>query len=119
MFGIDIKASREMLLSKIKDKYIVYDVMSFTNSKYTIYSVSTEIYASLALPLAIGNYGNAVGSFGMPAGEKDISFPDGTELILETSGVLTASTYIPAMISFSSQNMTAGDLYYSSEMSAI
>ncbi len=114
MFGIDTKASREMLLSDIKDEYKIYDVMSFTNGEYTVYSVSDEIYASLALPLAFGDYGSAVGSFGMSVGEKEIFFPDGTDLRLETSGALTASTYIPVMMSLSSQDMTVGDLYYTS-----
>ncbi len=114
MLGIDSKASREMLLCEIKDEYKIYDVMSFTNGEYTVYSVSDDIYASLALPLAFGNYGSAVGSFGTPAGEKEIFFPDGTDLKLETSGALTASTYIPTMMSLSSQDMTAGDFYYTS-----
>lgn len=114
MLGIDSKASREMLLCEIKDEYKIYDVMSFTNGEYTVYSVSDEIYASLALPLAFGNYGSAVGSFGTPAGEKEIFFPDGTDLKLEISGALTASTYIPTMMSLSSQDMTAGDFYYTS-----
>lgn len=114
MFGMDTKASREMLLSDVKDEYKIYDVMFFTNGKYTVYSVSDEIYASLALPLAFGNYESAVGSFGTPAGENDVFFPDGTYLRLETSGTLTASTYIPAMLSLSSQDMTADDFYYTS-----
>lgn len=114
MLGIDTKASREMLLSDIKDEYKIYDVMSFKNGDYTVYSASDEIYASLALPLASGNYGSAVGSSGMSAGEKDIFFPDGTNLRLKTSGALTASTYIPVMMNLSSQDMTAGDFYYTS-----
>ena len=114
LFDMDTKASREMLLSDIKDEYKIYDVMSFKNGEYTVYSVSDEIYASLALPLAFGNYGSAVGSSGMSAEEKDIFFPDGTNLRLKTSGALTASTYIPAMMSLSSQYMTAGDFYYTS-----
>lgn len=114
MLGMDSKASRETLLSGINDEYKIYDVMSFTNGEYTVYSVSDEIYASLALPLAFGNYESGVGSFGMSAGEKVISFSDGSDLRLKISGALTASTYIPAMTSFSSQDMTADEFYYSS-----
>ncbi len=114
MLGMDSKASRETLLSGINDEYKIYDVMSFTNGEYTVYSVSDEIYASLALPLAFGNYESGVGSFGMSAGEKVISFSDGSDLRLKISGTLTASTYIPAMTSFSSQDMTADEFYYSS-----
>ena len=114
MLGMDSKASRETLLSGINDEYKIYDVMSFTNGEYTVYSVSDEIYASLALPLAFGNYESGVGSFGMSAGEKVIIFSDGSDLRLKISGALTASTYIPAMTSFSSQDMTANEFYYSS-----
>ena len=114
MLGMDSKASRETLLSGINDEYKIYDVMSFTNGEYTVYSVSDEIYASLALPLAFGNYESGVGSFGMSAGEKVIIFSDGSDLRLKISGALTASTYIPAMTSFSSQDMTADEFYYSS-----
>lgn len=114
MLGVDSKASREMLLCEITDEYKIYDVMSFTNGEYTVYSLSDDIYASLDLPLVFGNYGSAVGSFETPVGEKEIFFPDGTNLKLETSGALTASTYIPTMMSLSSQDMTASDFYYSS-----
>lgn len=114
MLGMDSKASRETLLSGINDEYKIYDVMSFTNGEYTVYSVSDEIYASLALPLAFGNYESGVGSFGMSVGEKVIIFSDGSDLRLKISGALTASTYIPSMTSFSSQDMTADEFYYSS-----
>lgn len=110
----DSKTSRGILLSDIKDKYKIYDVLTFNNGEYTVYSINDELFGKMALPLSYGKYGNAVGTFGTPVGTNEIVLPNGTIMKLNTSGELTQTTYIPDMMKVSSQDMTINDFYYTS-----
>ena len=107
--------SREHILENIGGDYKIYDIMSanLSDGKYTVISLSDEIYSRLALPLQSGSYKNAVGTFGTTPGEHGIPLPNGDVLKLTVSGVLTATTFIPEMTSVNG-SMSASGFYSSS-----
>lgn len=107
--GLDTKQSRERILENITDNYKIYDVLIYSNPETTILSVSDEIYSHLALPLASGNYSKSVGSFDMTGDTFTVELEDKV-LVLELSGKLTSSTYLP-IVSYTSTDMTTKDMY--------
>lgn len=108
--------SREHILENIKDDYKIYDVKSAisTDGNYAVISLSDEIYSRLALPLQSGSYKNSVGTAGTRRGEHEITLPSGDVLKITTSGVLTATTFIPEMVSVSSAMSVSG--FYSNSV---
>lgn len=111
--GIEKRQSRQVMLNEISGDYEVYDVLSYYSSDCTILSVSDEIYSGLELPLTSGSYKTAVGTFGTGKGQRNVTIGEKT-LSVNVSGILTASTYLPNMNSFSSNSFSASDLFQSS-----
>lgn len=116
LFNETALQSREHILENIKGDYKIYDVKSAksTDGNYTIISLSDEIYSRLALPLQSGSYKNSVGTAGTRRGEHEITLPSGDVLKITTSGVLTATTFIPEMNSVSSAMSVSG--FYSNSV---
>lgn len=109
--------SREHILENIGGGYKIYDIMSasLSDGKYTVISLSDEIYGRLAMPLQSGSYKSAVGTFGTRLGEHEITLPSRDVLKLTVSGVLTATTFIPEMTGVNSSMSASG--FYSNSVS--
>lgn len=104
--------SRQNLLKEIDGEYECYDVLTYYGEGITIIAVSDEIYSRLRLPLASGNRRGAVGTFGTATGKRTVDIK-GTPLELNVSGMLTSTTFLPAMSSYSSADFTTKDLFTS------
>lgn len=104
------RQSRQVMLDEITGDYKIYDILHFSDSEYTVISVSDEIYSRLKMPLVSGSYKTAVGTFGTSLGEHTVTINDLT-LTLNISGNLTQSTFLPMMSSFSTKGFTAKDIF--------
>lgn len=107
---MDQRESRQIMLDEISGNYRIYDVLSCYTSDYTIISVSDEIYSELEMPLVSGKYETAVGTSGTKSGEH-IILVEGKTLTINVSGILTESTYLPRMNSFTSKGFTTDDVF--------
>ncbi len=108
--GLNLSGSRQLILDEIEGDYKIYDVLSLSTGKYTVISVSDEIYSRMKLPLSFGNRKTAVGTFGTSLGEHTIEL-DNDSFIINVSGTLTENTYLPMMNSFGTSNFTTNDLF--------
>lgn len=104
------RQSRQVMLDEITGDYKIYDVLHFSDSKYTVISVSDEIYSRLKMPLVGGSYKTAVGTFGTSLGQHTVTLDD-VKLTLNVSGNLTQSTFLPMMSSFSTKDFTTKDIF--------